>query len=204
MSTAIEICADALANLGINDTVTSITAPTTKAERALTRVYTKCKRKLLGKSDWQFARRYAVLDGDTLPPGVPYSYAYALPNDVIKVRRVNPQRLILGSTRSKFMQALDEDGTAKFLYCDDPPTAGEYPIIEYTALVDESLFDQEFEDALAWEIAARVAVELRADAKLATLAIRMAEAVLSTAMATDLNENEPDAAADADYIKDRG
>lgn len=86
MSSDVDICNSALALLGDDATVASISPPegSPQADHCA-RFYPRARRQLLEMHDWSFASRRVALALSAVPPPFTWAYAYALPSDSLSV-----------------------------------------------------------------------------------------------------------------------
>ena len=101
--------------------------------------------------------------------------------------------------RAPFQIGLATDASSKVIYTNVRDAHG-----EYTALVtDPALFPQTFVNALAWAMAAELAIPLTTDMQRAQLAQTMYMAALLEAGADLLNEGEDGPQPESDFIRCR-
>lgn len=124
---------------------------------AASRQYDAVRRMLLRKYNWTFAlRRKRLVEMANATPGV-YSHTYALPEDCLR-----PIRIIGADDRTP----PDESPVTGFepvgdrrISCDDPD-----PLLEYVAnITDTTIFDDLFTEALAYHLAAALAMPITGD-----------------------------------------
>jgi hypothetical protein len=201
----------ALANLGIIPTSTvSITSPVTKEDRACATFYAVARKKMLAMADWPFARKNAVLTEDTAFEDPEYGYVYALPSDYVRALRLEPVRASVSAVREPFRIGLKSNDTALRLFCDVEPETSVSPVLQYTAdistgspAVYAGLYPQVFGDALAWDVAARIAAPLRIEPKNIALARQMARMTLEEAFGLLVGEGHEDDPPDAEHVRAR-
>lgn len=140
---------------------------------------------VLREADWNFARRRRALALYAEEP-IGWAYAYAYPSDCVKARRLldsdgNPDAR---GRPYPFEAGRTEDGSHRSINS-DMATA----VLEYTARVDTaSEFDPLFVDALAWRLAAEIAMALRGESAAWNSAMQAYAITLGRAMAADANE----------------
>lgn len=84
-TSSIHICNLALDRLGQAE-IASVDTPTTEIENICNRAYAQTLRKALRKYIFNFAKKYATLTvSATKTPAFGYAYAYALPNDFVRL-----------------------------------------------------------------------------------------------------------------------
>jgi hypothetical protein len=204
------ICNLALLRLGIAQSIADITESSTPA-RACNAVYTQCLESMLHERPWPFAVRQVdlALVGTQLIADWFYTYRY--PSSYLNVHRVLPT-IVTDDTQPSlyttnpypldvdtypFALGSDDDGRLIHTDMDDAIALG-------TVLVtDTSQYPPLFNSALAWYIAAEIAVSLTKDRNLYGNAYGQYEAEVSKAFAIAANEPKPRPARDADMIQAR-
>lgn len=206
----IDVVQMALAEVGQTDPVTSLTAPTTKAEILAARFLPRVRNRLLRKlaPSWATRRARLVLLSDHERPG--WTFVYQLPTDSLRPigidmgYRASPVAGHLDDTQQyganpRWAVEANNTATGKVFCCDVPDAT-----LVYTALIaDPSLWDQGFLDAVVWGLAAKLAMPLSVKAELAQLATAMAKQSLLDAGADDSNEANPDPQPDSEFITGR-
>ena len=95
-TSAIHICNLALDRLGQRE-VADITTPTTETETICSRHYEQVRREMLRRFIFNFAKKYATLTvSATKTPEHGYTYAYALPNDFVRLLAIGDITLVNG------------------------------------------------------------------------------------------------------------
>lgn len=186
MASDVEICNLALAHLGDDATVASISPPEGSAQAEhCARFYPKARDSLLELHDWKFALRRAVL----APLDVAtwnWSFAYALPNNSLRIVSILPSSAP-ASIQSEPFEILSADNGALMAL-----THLENATAYYTARVtDPSKFSPLFIDALAWLLASSLAgpaIKGDAGAAMARSCYQSFLLVLSQARVSDANQ----------------
>jgi hypothetical protein len=213
-----QICNLALGRVGHKQFIASLDEDSQAAE-CCSVVYQPCLLELLETSDWGFARKHAVL---ALVSGVTrsgWTLAYALPTDCLVVRGLFSgvrdgaslglttmgMALTAGLSPAVALGAVPKvpfdiesaaDGATRLLLT-DMATAE----VLYTASsVTPSVFSQGFIQALAWRVAAEVALSLPVKRDLHQNAVAQAERALLRAKAHDLRERREDAQPESQFI----
>ena len=188
MATEIQICNLALARLGDEATVASISPPEGSAQAEhCARFYPVARDSLLELHAWKFSTRRAVLAAlDTDLFG--WGYAYAEPANVLRVLKVLSADEKNQAKGAEFLTDSAADGTVCIRT--DLPEATAL----YTAKVtDTSKFSPLFVDALGWLLASHLAGPLlKGDAgRKATLeCLTAARGVVAMAQASDANQRQ--------------
>jgi hypothetical protein len=203
MSDAIAICNRALSEMGSQSSIADFNEKSTEALECR-KFYEPVRDWLLGKAHWNFCRRAISLAllkqaagsiWTDAQPQPPWGYSFAYPSDCIKVRYL--------TSGMSFIVAGDKDvsGNAiKVILTDDPQ-----PIAVYTAkVIDTSIWDPEFTEALVYSLAGRLAIPLSGDKDLMRLNTQLANALIEEARAFDANEGTQTQQIDADWITVRG
>lgn len=155
MATAVDICNLALFRTGQSQSISSLTENSVAAQ-VCNSVYPMLRDYALRDYPWTFATARATLSMLSITTPQNWTYAYALPADCLKVRRltINGQRTPPTGLQAPYEVAIYNDQPV--LYTD---LAGAELV--YTARVtDENLFDPMFASALSALIAAEIAMPL--------------------------------------------
>jgi hypothetical protein len=145
------ICNLALLRVGVLEPIDSLEEPTAEA-RACKMVYAPARDRLLAEAAWPFAVMRADLVAIADGARGDFAYAYSLPTGCLW-----PIRLADGSAWK-----LEHDATAAVLLSD-----AESPELVYIGRVtDTARFSPAFDDALAWLVAAEIAMPLTTDQRL--------------------------------------
>ncbi len=162
----------ALIRIGFRERVTDLFDGTPQSDAALN-IYGQTRDELLRSGDYDFARR--DLDGTVLlqapqggyipgvsawtkgsNPALPWAFAYAYPEDCLKVRSVRPPALLrINMDPRPYRFAIDNESTipARVILSD---VSG--AVITYTAQVtDPTAWDTDFVEALAAALGRRLA-----------------------------------------------
>lgn len=188
MATEVQICNLALARLGDEATVASISPAEGSAQAEhCARFYPVARDSLLELHGWKFSTRratLAVLDTDLFG----WTFAYAEPANVLRVLKVLGAEQKNHEEGSEFLTDSAEDGTVCIRT--DLTTATAL----YTAKVtDTSKFSPLFVDALGWLLASHLAGPLlKGDAgrKAAIDCLKMAQAMIASAQSSDANQRQ--------------
>lgn len=150
MASAVEICNLALMKFG-NITISSITAPTTKEERACAVFYPLMRDELIASHPWNFAMTRADISASVATaPAFGFDYAYTLPVNCLRV-----------------WECTNYDGTWVVESRELLTDAEEEIYIRYLRQVTETgYFPPAFVNCLATRLAAELAVKLADDKSL--------------------------------------
>jgi hypothetical protein len=147
------------------------------------RTYPQCLKLLLERHDWSFATRIAPLaELSDNPRASEWLHAYALPVDCATPKRlVPPVSDALACWPVEWGQAFIVE--AGLLYSQIPGA-----ILEYSAAdVPEAVMPALFADALAFALAARLAVPIRDSREMKGQLLQQAELAVMRAIADDAN-----------------
>lgn len=148
MSSVIDICNLALANLGDEATVSSISPPDGSIQAAhCARFYPIARDQLLEMHAWSFAVTRVQLAETGTPPDQ-WTYQYALPASCIKVLKILPDGVTTDQDSEPFEMETLSDGTRVIL------TDAELATARYIKQVtDPSKFTPLFTSSLSWLLA---------------------------------------------------
>lgn len=209
----------ALAQLGETTTVSSILTPTTKAEKLAALFYPRVRDSIFGSHKWSFAtRRQALALTSSTRSG--WAYVYSLPVDCqlaialdlgyrngsqlgdlanLGSTQRDPSWPLIPTARARFAIEASDDLSGRVLCC-DVQDAG----LAYVARVeDPSLWPQPFTDAVMWGLCARLVMPLAVKPDMASMVLKLADAALMAAIASDENEAFHDPAPDSDFVTGR-
>lgn len=187
----------ALPRIGLLTPIGSITDTKDAAARACNTFYELVRQQVLRSFWWRWATKRAVLAELSAVSRQGWGYVYNLPADCL-----HPQYIWSGrredynpkGQRVPFdieSDAAASDASKRILLTDMAPVAAEAPRLSYT--VDHTSVTQwpaHFVDALAWRLAAEVAVPLSAKADKASLAFQLAAQQLTFAIAVEQQARE--------------
>jgi hypothetical protein len=190
MSSRVDIFNMALGHIGVSSTVADELERS--PERVIcTRFWDTCRDALFSYKDmeWKFAATTVVLADLGSPPDG-WGFRYRYPNDCINAHA------ILGA--SSFGRAQDEALRPKFdvqfeadgrvILCDMPEA-----VLRYTKRVEEAeRWPSSFVEAMAFRLASMIAMPLKNDPGLRDNLLQVAEQFAQIAMASSLNEGQPD------------
>jgi hypothetical protein len=223
------LCNLALARIGDTDNFLEDLGTDTSEEAALCNVFYENQRdSLLAAFWWPFATRRAVLPASAEDPRAGWGYIYTVPTDCVAARYIYPsgpsQVLYTPLPPSQLMgvwtnprmprpdqrvpfsvesgMTTDPDGNlvdSKVLLCDLTT-----PLLVYTSrMTDPANFPPLFKDALAWSVAAEIAMPLTKKTNLQQFAQGKFEAAWRLAAAMGMNEAQEDAVPDSEMVSGR-
>lgn len=161
-ATSVDICNLALDRLG-EARITSIAAPTGRADLLLSTQYDARRQELLRRFIFNFSRKYAVVNAapatgvGAVVPAFGFARAYALPTDFIRL-------LALGDVSvNDDVEAELYDLSDGYVYCDEGTTSGANVQLNFHYIYDAvtvTKFDPLFTRCLAMQLAADCAYAL--------------------------------------------
>lgn len=183
MQSAVEICNVALSSYLGARPITAMEQQTPEAE-ACRLHYDRVRRSLLERADWTFATRRAALARLADNDRESWTYRYARPADMLKLRWVNAGALVgTGYAVGQNPDAIREI-SADAIYTHMPGA-----VIEYTAdVTDPTLFPPSFGDAFAAALAAAIAMPITRDGAKMQAAQENAAMLLEQAIVNDANQ----------------
>lgn len=228
----VTVCNMALRHLGNSKGIMDFDNDATEPARGCRVFYPQVLDEVLRAFAWPFAVRFtspSVVSGPTPAATPEWVYSYRAPIDCIWVRRILPAGTTLqpspvgfplyptspGSRietqSSRIPYRIFADGNGKLILTDFPPVAATsttpaLPMIEYIAQIDDSTqYAVDFAQAIAWKLAFYLAPSLTAGDKfkLGDRAFQQYTQVIREAQASAKNEEQPDMAADAEWIQAR-
>ncbi len=161
------------------------------------RIYPLLRDSVLGDFPWGFATKHATLALRTDTPYGNWTYAYAVPSDCLAIRKIwNPYS---NEIFIEFDVAASADLTSKLIM-----TSQADAVLVYTARVtDTNMFDLAFVDALAWRLAADLAVPLTGDTQVQQAAYQMYTMLLGKAQQKSARETYMKVSDDSDFSRSR-
>lgn len=200
-STEIDICNEALLYVGNSKRINDFTERTAEAI-ACAVAYGKTRDALLARAHWRFATKRSVLALST-EERTGWTYVYVLPADCVAPRYIWPgQRLPNPLNKIPFTFESSSSG---------PTVDGQVLLTDkaeaeliYTAQVNNTgLYPPLFVEALAWAMAAKLALVLPNKADLSLKMLGMAKASLETAAAAELNSTQEDVPPPSEFTTAR-
>jgi hypothetical protein len=176
MASPIDICNLALARIGRDETITSLTE-SSKAARKCQLFYDPCLAEVLARFPWAFAQRIQPLQLEPDAPMIPgYGLAYDKPADAVALTAIVPDAAVSDAASFftgccgpwnpepyrrgvAYRQALADDGD-RIVYLTNVPQAWAV----YTAMIENtSMFPPLFVSMLADRLAMELAMPMTAD-----------------------------------------
>lgn len=197
MVTEVSICNMALSHLGGRGRISSLSEASEEA-RQCSLHYRSARDETLRALPWPFAakRKSLALTGEPPPPGWGFSCEY--PADCLAPRYLAPPAR--GEASPPFEVGVSSDLSRRLIHADVAS-----PVLVYTARVaNPALFDPMFASALAFRLAAYVAMPLTGRVETMQALTALFARALDAAAAAALNEANPPAARDAEWIRARG
>lgn len=207
MSSVVDICNMALSHIGHSQRIDDLTEASLEAEQC-SLFYEHARDFVLrADCDWGFATAFAQLAEVATNPNPEFPYAYAVPNDCMRVRRIVPQALPQGYLPAgQCAPVLPEirfrliNGTSQRLISTTVSPA----TLEYTLKVESSeMFDPIFVSALSWYLASLIAAPLAKDTSVAQSCYGQYQGDVLRAAAAALNEGAVDQQPESSFITGR-
>ena len=206
MASPIEISNLALSRIGIDQLIEDFNDPNNRAKQCLQH-YDHCREEVLQDFPWNFAQKVVALAvvADVTVPG--WGYVYRYPSGALKIHALTSEAGGRWMTTSLSYSGGDTfaelPNTLRYPYrvMADPVTEGAKVIVSDLELAycwytdnaaDTNQMTPLFRSALAWKMAAEIALGLRAETRLHTNAIQQYAWVVSQAQAHSHGETAPD------------
>lgn len=194
----VEVCTLALARIGHGSSQPLVSIDdASEAARACKRVFPSLLRLMLREAPWPFAMKAVELQPiNTAVPG--WQHVYAKPADALNILAITSADTDPWGENARYL-------TRGFRLIGSVVACHQAPAWAwYTAdVTDPVQADALFKDALAWRLAAELALTLKADANLQRVAMEQAQMALSRALAAMGNEGRDDTAWEAESIRVR-
>jgi hypothetical protein len=159
MSSAVEICNEALGRIGAQP-ITSLDDASTEAKVCKV-LYESELEELLDEHDWRFATTRLEVAADVAEPVYGWGYSYTLPSTVIRVLEADD-----GTGNLNWQREGNQ------VMCDN---SGPIYLKVITKVTDPSRFPPTFEDALAYRISAEACMPLAQNQALYQFLYQVAE-----------------------------
>jgi len=192
------ICNIALGHLGINRLITDLESERTSKAQAQACIthYDLALEVTLMAHRWPFTQRIETLATISGYDGTVWAYAYRAPSDMLTAHSIN--RLDSDPQGERFQVGGDASGAIIY-------TNAEEAILDYTARVTQpGLYPADFVEALAYQLAIRVAQPLSAEESLRQAARDGYRRAIGEAMTTAGNEGQGQEPPEQDFLASRG
>jgi len=186
MASKVEIINQALGSIG----ALRIAAADEDSENArhMNSIYDVTVKGLLRGHPWSFAKKETALSQVVEDPVLDdYEYIYTLPSDFVKLTKTSQQPTYSHKIKGKRLYSNASSINIEYIYFVEDPT----------------VFDDSFVEALAGELAAKIAYSLTRDKEVAKIAIALAKSTLMTAKNMNAQEVTPDAPTNDTWINSR-
>lgn len=197
MASKVQIANMALGRIGVSQRIANVDTEDSIEARQCRTFYDQDVEFVLRSFEWPFATGYRQLALVTEEPSDDWAYAYRVPVDSLKVRRIvtalgrddpNPPPFVLG-----------QDSQGPLLY-----TSEEDPTIEYTVnITDPGRFDPIFVEALSWKLASDIAPALSRIKGAAEAAFKMFIGIVGLGEVVVANEQQKGVAPDSEFVRAR-
>lgn len=196
MTSEVRIANMALSHLGCRGRISSLTEASEEA-RQVSLHYDAARDETLAAAAWPFAAKrkaLALYAGETPPD---FGYAFEYPVDCLAPRAILG---FPGARPPRFETGVDETLSRRLIYADVPD-----PVLHYTARVtNPALYTPHFAGALAFRLAAAVAIPMTGRHELAQALYNLYSRAVDEAAAMAANASMDAPQADAEWIRDRG
>lgn len=172
-STKIEIVNIALTRIGCR-TLSSLSQENETA-RSVNKVWDRLVDKVLAAGEWKFATKQAVLAVLSDEEVIGWEYVYAKPANCLHVQRVFSENTVLTQDPSKFDQLQAPISSQECIVTDEEDAWAQYT----TRVSDPARFSPGFIDALAWALAAELAMPLTEEPNVAKTAMGQYEVAIA-------------------------
>lgn len=200
MATVVEICNQALANIGIGAYIDSLSEQSEEAEQCNLH-YPLARDYVLAAEHWSFAKKYVALaevasTTNTIHDNWDYQYRY--PSDCLRILRLVTDGSRVPSVSIPYEVQLD-DSDKRIIYTDQEDATIEY----ISRVTDPTLFSQHFADAVAANLGWRIAMPLTKNPEIRTEAFSVFQFAMNQAMERNQNEHQDDARRTTEFVEDR-
>lgn len=190
MSTAISICNLALGHLGVTEVITALTDDSEEG-RACNRHYDQDRKFVLASFPWNFATKFETLSLVSTGEVQGFTYAYELPSDLLKARKIFQASPPLGPLDFKIV------GTQLWTDMEDA-------ILEFTYDLNvENQFSPDFITAFSHKLANSLAMPLTRKMTLAKEQMTAYFGFLSLSAASNAREGLDSTEKTDDFLRAR-
>lgn len=187
MANEVQICNIALARLGDEATVSSISPPDASAQAEhCARFYPIARDSLLEMHPWNFATKRETLAELAITPPAPFTYAYALPAGGLRLLGVYGAGGMVG-TEGSADYVVEQIGAQAVVLCHEAQAIAQFTYRQ----TNTQLFSPLFVDALGWLLASYLAgpiIKGDAGANVGKACLQQFGAILQTARLSDTKQ----------------
>lgn len=197
MASAVQICNMALTRIGQNQFIDSIDEQSKAAELCALH-YEQCRDEVLQAFPWPFAEARVAL-ADIGSPPQNWAFRYRYPVDCLEARHISVPGVTMPTSAQRIpYKVVHATGGRAIL------TNQEHAELVYTVRVeDTTYFPQAFVNALAWRLAAELAMGLQARPENYASAIQNYQYTIGQAQALAFEESEEGPVPDSEFIQAR-
>ncbi|SNS15859.1 hypothetical protein [Pseudomonas segetis] len=197
MASVVQICNIALSRIGQTQFIDSLTEQS-KAAELCDLHYDACREEVLQAAPWPFAEARVYL-ADIGSPPVNWLYRYRYPTDCLQAQYISLPGMRMPSTelRPKFKVINASGGRA--IVADMPQAELVYTV----SVEDTTYFPPLFVSALAWRVAAELAMGLQARPENYAAAMQNYSRVIDQAQAQAFNESDEDELPESEFVSVR-
>lgn len=192
MSSVTSLCNIALSNIG-KKLIDDINEQSTEAKTCKLH-FNIVRDTLLQSYEWEFAKTTIALAAVANSREDRWEYAYTRPSNCLKPLRILPETYISDDIEVPYA------ATEGLIFCSQSPATLEY----IRRFEDPTRLPPLFQDALAWALAAKIAIPLTSDQSTRKDAYQIAASSLDAAKVADANENKFTWAENSALIDARG
>lgn len=197
----IQVCNIALLRVGQRQAISSLNDTSDEAI-ACNALYSEARDRLLAEYGWKFAKSRAALAELATVTRAEWDYVYSLPADCLVplyVTSEDGQRAPSPDVRIPFELEYESSLTSQVLMTDQVDAW-----LVYTAAIESvGLFPPHFVDALAWVLAADLALGLPVKPQFGLTLQGRAELAIRQAIAADLRQGQEDPLPEAEHVRAR-
>lgn len=199
-TTPAALCNLALGRIGHTRFLSSLAEDTAEAQ-ACAVAYPHSRATVLASFPWPFATRRAALAELAAVTRSGWGYVYSLPADFVAARYLynaaNVGPLETAAKRTRY--SLEDHGTRRVLLTDEAGAE-----LVYTADIETlAAWPVTVRDALAWHLAAELALSLAVKPQLAAMLLQQYERVVARAAAIELRQSQDGPPAESEFIRER-
>lgn len=206
MPSVVDIANMALSRIGNSQRISSMDEPSLQAEQC-SLFYEQSRDFVLRDYPWGFARAFASLAQVEVNPDLGFEYAYAQPQDCLKIRRIVGQANMHAYFQGCLEMPRFPEIPYQVVHGQNQPlivTSVSPATLEYTMRVTApETFDPIFVSALAWKLAAEIAPGIAKDPSAAQVAEGGYQVQIAQAAAAMMNERQPMQRPESSFILGR-